>query len=263
MNSASAGRPLAASLELQRRYLEFLVEVAKKLKTPRRCVLTALMYFRRFIHRVNEGCAISLPSSRPFDALSPHQQASEMTLKALISIYVAGKVEELPPPMGYQNDQRGVHVERMASVAVREPSFAYVKRDASGVTKDVVEGEMEFMRALDFHLMCHHPMRAALYLLAPDSARGGAEEKIRAQVFDKCVEIYLSPRDVVFEFPPAVLGAAIAYSVDPSEAVARRALARGMEAIHESGGEEGASDADFKRARQALVGVVRELGWER
>ena len=157
--------------------------------------LTALAYLRRFAVAVGER----------------DEREVEWSTVALACLYLAGKVEELPPAPrmegfeAYALDQRGVHVEAMCKIAARD---AKSSKTVEKLRDEVVKFETTLLRTLDFDLWVLHPLRPAMHVLEELGADVNTPEaRIKAE--KACVELYVVS-DVPLTQPPALLGAAVA-----------------------------------------------------
>jgi hypothetical protein len=142
--------------------------------------MTAMAYIRRFFLLLDDD-------RRPADGM----------LVVLCSIYLAGKVEELPPPSHYTLAQRGVDVDALlVSAAALVPSIIPTKAE-------VIRFEMRLLKHLKFQLICYHPLRPARFI----KQACGLSVPSDTDLVNMCLKWYLRG-NYVFIHLPAVLGCA-------------------------------------------------------
>jgi len=172
--------------------------------------------------------------------------------------YLAGKVEECTDPSGTQI--RGVDIKGIAK--------NMSQKKAEDLYKFAIQNEMALLAALDFDLLCYHPLRPALGLLELASKlptwpmRYGqnadddqvAKKEFEDAIFNHCASCY-SIDDLIFEYSPSILGTVAVYATatrwkswgDENKTLAGIALLQVLNSILRE------SDEVIKQAREKLV----------
>jgi hypothetical protein len=173
---------------------------------PKPVALNAMAYIRRYFHFNPEALALEC--------------CPEMILLSVAALYLAGKIEEEPLPRG---DRRGVDIDALVRAvkpvpkgepAPKAPRMAEesLSEVQQAIKTQAIELEMTFLAAIDFDLICFHPMRPDVaYLEAWDRLR--PLEDVELVRSDKtglwpCVAACYYVEDLMFDFPPGVLGMA-------------------------------------------------------
>jgi hypothetical protein len=151
---------------------------------------------------------------------------SDLILESATAVYLAGKVEELPPPSFskeftssnknlpyYDLRQRGIHVEYMCNQLMEY--FPGQFSSSNQLVTRVVQHEGEFMEILQFDLWCYHPLRPAKYLmmlLAKEETTLATTTDTELMLNNKIQEFILNIYDfnnLILIWPHAMIGTAI------------------------------------------------------
>jgi len=170
-----------------------VLDIGEVMKYPRNVILTAMAYVRRYYR------AESLEGSDP-------------SLMIVTALYLAGKVEEVPPDeaAGYTLAQRGVNMDALSQ------RLASKSRSAATLKKESIDNEMKLLVGLNFDLLCFHPLRTALGYVE-ELTRSGASiadpdlAVLKKEIWLRSSACYLV-EDLIFEYPPGFLGGVCAYS---------------------------------------------------
>ena len=167
-------------------------KIGNALKYPKSVVLTAIAYIRRYF-------AVERLAGTDF------------SLTILTALYLAGKVEEMPPSAKLQLNQRGVDMDELCNIAKTK------KRTPEMLKNESIRNEMKLLVALNFDLLCFHPLRPALGFLRVLKKTGNGSFPaahalaLEEAIYKKCIGCYLV-RDFIFIYPPAFLGAVALFS---------------------------------------------------
>ena len=171
---------------------EKIFEIGQKLNYRKNVILTSISYLRRY-YRAEKN----ILSVDPF-------------LNLVTCIYLAAKVEEEPPPQGYERSQRGINL----SLLIKEVKGNLNDRELETFKRKAVENEIYLLSVINFDLLCFHPLKPAVGFLEEVSKTDwfdiGFLSEIKNQVWFNCVHSYLID-ELIFEYPPSVLGASSLY----------------------------------------------------
>jgi len=214
-------------------------QISKVNNYPKYVIFTAMAYVRRFFR---------------IESVDDH----DISLFIVTVLYLAGKVEEVPPIENLEMNQRGLDMDKLCKCVENKT------RTAEMWKVEAIRNEMKLLVGLNFDLLCFHPLRPAQGFLermkkAGASVPAGYETILDEAIWVKCVGSYLVG-NLIFEHPPGFLGAVCLYSAiqtvnfkdDASKQVLFESLMNEVESVNGALGP-----ADGFRTR--LLAVVETL----